>query len=141
MKKILALIIALVLCMSFVACGGSGNSQENADNLAIVKFVENNKSELLSSMEKSFATSSGMTCESDIEVEGDGFIITIKIDQLEDVDDSTKEQLQTAYDALDATFEGMLEDMQKEVEELEYYQIKVCDKNGDLLAKITAGDK
>lgn len=142
MKKVLSLIIALVLCLSFVACGEVGEEpQEPKNNPVIEAYIAKNKEALLSSMEASFATSAGMTCKSDVEVDGDGFIITIKIDQLENVEDSVKEQLQTAYDGMSATFEQSLKTMQTELKELEYYQVNVCDKNGDVLATITAGNK
>ena len=132
MKKVLSLALVIVMCFAFVACGGSASDK-------VAKYVEDNREELVSSMEASFATSSGMTCESDIEAIDAGFVITIKINELDDVPDETKELLQDTYDSMNATFEGMLDDFKKEVPELEYFTINVCDKDGEVLAVVTAG--
>ena len=137
MKKLLAILLVLVFCFSLVACGG-GNTAANAK---IVEYVEKNEDELIDSMEQAFAKSSGMTCDSSIKVEGMGFIIKININELEDVDSSIKAQLQSTYDSMSSTFEPLLEQMQTELAELEYFEIDVCDKNGDLLATVVAGDK
>ena len=137
MKKLLAILLVLVFCFSLVACGG-GNTAANAK---IVEYVEKNEDELIDSMEQAFAKSSGMTCDSSMKVEGMGFIIKININELEDVDSSIKAQLQSTYDSMSSTFEPLLEQMQTELAELEYFEIDVCDKNGDLLATVVAGDK
>lgn len=135
MKKLVALALTLIFCLSLVACGGG------AKNAAIVDYVENNKSTLISSMESSFATSSGMTCKSDIYVEDMGFVIKINVNELDNIDDATKAQLQSTYDSMDSTFETMLTTMQKEVPEIEYFELQLCEKDGDLLATILAGNK
>ena len=132
MKRILALTLTVLMVFALVACGSSKNNEK------VEKYVEENKAELISTMEESFATSSGMTCSSSVEVEGSGFIITIKINELDDVDSDTKEQMQTAYDAMDGTFKDALEMMQSELPELEYFEVEVCEKDGDLIATIHA---
>lgn len=136
MKKTITLLLVLVLCVSLVACGGDSGSDKNPE---IVKYVDAHRSELLTSMEQSFATSSGMTCNSDIEVIGDGFVITIKINEMDDVPDEQKEMMQDIYDAMDSSFDMMLEEMKKELSAIEYFTIKVCEKDGDVLATISAG--
>ena len=110
-------------------------------NQKIVNYINLNKADLLEGFESSFASSSGMTCTSDVEVIGMGFVITININELENVDSSTKAQLQSTYDSMSSTFEPLLDQMQTELPELEYFEIDVCDKNGDLLATIVAGEK
>lgn len=134
MKKTITLLLVLVMCVSLVACGGDSDK-----NPEIVKYVEDNRTELLSSMEESFATSSGMTCNSDIEVIGNGFVITIKINEMNDVPDEQKEMMQGLYDAMEPAFDQMLEEMKKELSAIEYFTIKVCEKDGDALATISAG--
>lgn len=137
MKKLLAILLVLVFCFSLVACGGS----EAASNAKIAEYIEKNEDDLIEGFESSFASSSGMTCSSSIKVEGMGFIIKININELENVESSIKAQLQSTYDSMDSTFEPLLEQMQEELPELEYFEIDVCDKNGDLLATVIAGDK
>ena len=52
-----------------------------------------------------------------------------------------KAQMKEAYDSMSSVFESSLELMQKDLPELEYYQVDVCEEDGDLLASIVAGDK
>ena len=143
MKKIIALTLALVLSLGLIACGASTPApvETKAKNAEIIEFVEKNKSELLKTMEESFATSSGMTCTSDIKVEGMGFIISININELENIDDATKALMQETYDGMGDIFTQSLSLFQQDLPTLEYYQVQVCEKDGDLLATITAGNK
>ena len=138
MKKVLSLILVAVLCLSLVACGGK-KQESSGPNAAVVEFVNENKSELLESMEESFATSSGMTCTSSIEVIGSGIVISININELDNIPQETKDLMQEVYDAMSGTFEGMLSDLQKEIPEVTFMQINVCEKDGDVLATIKAG--
>ena len=138
MKKVLSLILVAVLCLSLVACGGK-KQESSGPNAAVVEFVNENKSELLESMEESFATSSGMTCTSDIEVVGSGIVISININEFDNIPKETKDLLQETYDAMSGAFEGMLSDLQKEIPEVTFMQINVCEKDGDVLATIKAG--
>ncbi|MBQ7340874.1 MAG: hypothetical protein IJW41_05185 [Oscillospiraceae bacterium] len=141
MKKIIALVLALVLSLSLVACGGGSADAPKVDNSKIAAYIEANKADLVSSMESSFATSSGMTCTSDIKVEGMGFVMTININELDEVDAATKDLLQETYDAMDSVFESALETMQKDLPEIEYFEVVVCEVDGDVLATVTAGNK
>ena len=110
-----------------------------ADDLAILNaWLLLNKSTLQRSMEKSFATSAGMTCTSDIELVGTGLVITININELENVPQATKDQMQTSYNSLSGEFETMLQQLQAEIPQLTSLTIVVGDKNGDALATITA---
>ena len=137
MKKIFALLLSLMLVFSLAACGGS----DKADNSKIKEYVAEHKAELLSSMEQSFAASAGLSCDSDIEVKGMGFVISLNIHGLDDVPAEQKAQMKEAYDSMSSVFESSLELMQKDLPELEYYQVDVCEEDGDLLATVVAGDK
>lgn len=143
MKKLLAIILALALVFALAACGGDSKDDNsgNAANPVIVEYINKNENDLLSGMESAFATSSGMTCRSSIDVIGDGFVITIKINELDNVDSEIKETLKTAYAAMQPSFDAMLPSIQAEVPEIEYFAIKVCEKDGDLLAEIVAGNR
>jgi hypothetical protein len=138
MKKVLSLILVAVLCLSLVACGGK-KQESSGPNAAVVEFVNENKSELLESMEESFATSSGMTCTSDIEVVGSGIVISIKINELEDLPKETKDMMQDVYDAMNPVFKQALDELKKEVPEVTALKIRVCEKDGDEVAVIKAG--
>ena len=133
MKRILSVMLVAVMLLALISCGATDPSAK------IQSYIDANKSELLDAMEKSFAESSGMTCTSSVEVEGAGFIISININELNELDESVKTQMQTAYDSMDSTFEGMLSDLQEDVPEVEYFEIRVCEVDGDLIATIHAG--
>ena len=107
---------------------------------AVKEWVDENGDELCAALEQSFASTSGLTCTSDISVVGNGFIIAILINELSDVPAETRQQMQEAYDAMDAQFEAMLQGAQADVPELEFININVCDKNGYVLATIVTGD-
>lgn len=138
MKKVLSLILVAVLCLSLVACGGK-KQESSGPNPAVVEYVNENKSVLLESMEESFATSSGMTCTSDIEVIGSGIVISIKINELEDLPKETKDMMQDVYDAMNPVFKQALDELKKEVPEVTALTIRVCEKDGDEVAVIKAG--
>lgn len=158
MKKALSLIIILVLCFSIAACGNSGSAEPTNENpietttaptettvpptesamAAIEAYVNENKAALLSTMEQSFATSSGMTCTSDIAVIDNGIVIDININELENVEQTVKDQLQASYNTMDAAFEELLTELQKELPEVEYMTININEKNGTLVASLTA---
>lgn len=158
MKKALSLIIILVLCFSIAACGASEKSDPTNENpietttaptettvaptesamAAIEAYVNENKAALLSTMEQSFATSSGMTCTSDIAVIDNGIVIDININELENVEQTVKDQLQASYNTMDAAFEELLTELQKELPEVEYMTLNINEKNGTLVASLTA---
>ena len=164
MKKLLALTLILALAMSMAGCcclstltapkkdtsASSGSLIEaipdvmmptEEENAALVEYIDANRDMILSSMEESFAGSSGMTCTSDIYVEGMGFVIVLNISEFDDLDDASKAMLQQIYDAMSGTFDSALATMQQELPDLEYFEIQICDTDGDLIATIVAGDK
>ena len=187
MKKLFAIMLAVLMVLTFAACGDDDNnatgnnlfggagevvdtpttdvetpvvsdstiteepynsaiattpdtylSSTTTNSSAIQDYIDANKYTILSSMEQSFANSSGMTCSSSIEVIGNGFVIRLNINELNNIDSNTKAQMQTAYDSMSGTFSGMLDDLQTEVPELEYFTIHVCEADGDILATINA---
>lgn len=133
MKKVITLFLALVMCCSLMACGQS-------DSDIVADYVDEHGSELIEGLESSFSGSSGLTCESSIKAKGCGFILDIDINELVDVDDETKELLQSTYDDMNGTFEDALKKMQKDLPELEYFTVNVCDRDGEVLAVVTAGN-
>ena len=126
-------------------CDGEGNlaayftvDANSGPNESLQVFVDENYDEFLASMDESFATSSGMTCESYMEVIGNGIVVTIYINELEDLTDEQKQTLQSTYDSMGSLFDTMFDEMVAELPELEFFSICVCDVNGDPLAAIVA---
>lgn len=155
MKKIFALMLALTMLLSLAACGGdkkdSGSNagafepqqtqpQQTEPKSPVELYVEENKEALLASMEASFATSSGMTCTSDISVENDGIVINIYINELNDLSAGEKDMIQQTYDSMNAAFYQALLECRTEVPELAFMTIHVCEVDGDRVATIHADD-
>lgn len=138
MKKILALVLALVLCLSLVACGGSDKGGN-----AVADYLKDHKAELCNAMDSSIEQSSGglMTSTTTVEAKGNGFVFTVKIDQFDNLSDSDKAALQAQYDSMASSFEYSLEMMQTELSELEYTEYRICEVDGDVAATIVVGNK
>lgn len=138
MKKLLSIGLALMLTCSFVACGDSEKSTSDNHDV-LVEFFDENSVDFVKELESGLE-STGFTCDTELEVVGDGIVIDININELEDVEDSIKDAMQQSYDNMDETFETALEQLQEEIPELKYMTINVCDKNGEALATIETGD-
>ena len=135
MKKLLAIVLCLVFCLSLVACGGNTGS----DSAKVAKYVNENKEELVSAMESSFSASSAMGCEVDVKAVGNGMVIDVNIAGFNNIPDEQKELLQSTYDAMSSTFDTMLDNLKAEVPEFGYITINVNEEDGDNLATINAG--
>ena len=135
MKKLLAIVLCLVFCLSLVACGGNADS----DSAKVAKYVNENKEELISAMESSFSASSAMGCEVDVKAVGNGMVIDVNIAGFNNIPDEQKELLQSTYDAMSSTFDTMLDNLKAEVPEFGYITINVNEEDGDNLATINAG--
>ena len=130
MKKIFAIALVLVMMLSLVACGNDSKSDK------VKAYVEDNKAVLLSGMEQSFASSSGMTCTSSIRVDGCGIVIDININELDGLGDAEKKLMQEIYDSLDAQFDMAFDQMQQELPELEFFTVNVNEGDGDNIAVV-----
>lgn len=103
-------------------------------------FIDLGGDTMVKAMEESFAGASGMTCTSTIEVVDNGLLLTIRINDLENVDEATKKQMQDSFDLLQDQFDGILDEIQDSIPGTEHFTIHVCDKNGDMLGSISAKD-
>lgn len=131
MKRLSALVLVVIMVFAMTACGSDAEEK-------VAKFVDEQGDTFLSSMEYAFATSSGLSCTSSIKAKGTGFEVRININELEDVDSATKQQMQSTADAQSSTMKTALKELQKEVPELTYFKIYICEKDGDTLAVVNA---
>lgn len=138
MKKFLSLLMVLVLSVSLIACGESESATVNADAQKVADFVSENRATLLESFESSF-TASGLSCTSSIRASGTTFVIDVNVNDLSNVDDATKAQLQSTFDSMGGTFDDALELMQKDLPQLTGFSVNVRDRDGNQLATIKAG--
>ncbi len=157
MKKLLSLLLTLILCLSLSACIISLDNDDDdkpqkapvteVDNTPkpddkklknIEKYLEKNKEQILSGLESGFTSSSSYTCKTDIKIIDYGFVVTFKINEIENADDTLKATMQKTYDTMDSYFENFFTTFRKEIPELEYLKFVICDKNGDVLATVNA---
>lgn len=80
--------------------------------------------------------SSGLTCTANIEAMGTGFVITICINELDDVSEEDKAAMQASYDEMAPLMGDAMEAMKAELEGLTYFCVNVCDVDGDFLASL-----
>ncbi len=125
MKKMIAVIVAAVMLLSLVACNQSAEDK-------VADYADEAKEKL-----EGMFGGSGIGIE--VEAEGCGIIVDLKISDLNNITASQKQELQRYYDSMSGTFESLLEDMQDEVPELEYMVFNVCDSDGELAAKVEIG--
>jgi hypothetical protein len=115
----------------------------NVDAQAAAKvaaYVRQYGDEFLDGLEQGFTQNSELTCNSTIAAQGTGIVVHININEIDNVDQATKNQMQAAYDSMSGTFKQSLNQMQRSLPELESLTIYVCEKDGDLLATIYAAD-
>lgn len=152
MKKLLTVTLVLSLLLSLSGCCCTAfftpNEEEEpvsvapqADNTEIVAFVETYKDDLIAEMNATFSDSSGLTCSSDVWVEGMGIVIGININELDDLDTLTKTFYKTAFSALQSVFDESLAEIQTVLPQVEYLEIRVGEADGDLICDIIAGEK
>lgn len=151
MKKVLSLVLVVLMCLTFAACGesaGNGDVVETPTTTTtapsaeskVLEYIQKNEATILNSFEEGFSAS-GMTCRSSLKAEGTGFVVNVNINELQNVDAATKAALQQTYDAMSSSFDSMLSLMKTELPELTYFVFNICDADGNLLAAINAGNK
>ena len=121
MKKIIVAFIALVMILGLVACNLTAEDK-------VASYVDDAEEKL----EEMFR---GSGIAVNVEAEGCGIIVDLKISALNDISSSQKSELQSYYNSMDGTFEMLLDEMQEEVSELEYMVVNVCESDGDLAAR------
>ena len=134
MKKGIVWMLVWVLVLSLVACKDTSAAGK------VKAYVQVNGEALAQSMEKSFSAS-GPGCETTVKAEGTGIVIQVCIDGMDAVADTQKEEIQNAYDSLSDLYDSVLAGVQKEVPEVTYLTIRVCEEDGDSIATIQIGQK
>ena len=127
MKRFIALLLAMVLVVALVACG-------NKDK--VKKFVDKYGEEFSAGVAEGFS-SSGMTCKATMTAKDDGVVVKIRVDNLDDVDATTKAAVQSSLSASTASFKESLTEIQKKESAVKFMELQLCEEDGDLIAKVT----
>lgn len=131
-RKIILVVAFAVLLISLSLLNGM-----NMDK-AVKEYVENNKEKIVSIFENNVGVTG---LESEIQVQGRGFIITFKDDSAQEISESEKTQIQEMFNTYQSYFEDMLTDMKKDIKELEKYEFRVTDAKGNIYLTIVADGK
>ncbi len=124
MKKLLAILLTLVLCLSFTACSGDPES-------AVASFVSSNKSDILSELE-----GDGVTV--DVKAVGTGIVIDYKAAMYDGFTEAQREAVRGNSSALSSIFDRMLTQLQSKCDELTYITCNYCDSQGNLVVSVTS---
>lgn len=137
LKKVISLVVLFVMALCLTAC--SAPQQTPADKVA--SYVKNSGDALSDSFEQLFAASSDMTCVSSVKAEGTGIVIDVKINELDNMTQEQKDLMQKTYDDMGDRFDGSLVSIQRQLPEMTYMTVHVCEKDGDVIATIQMGEK
>lgn len=111
---------------------------EKTDAEKVADYVAANESMLITAFETGF-TSSGLTCSTTAKAEGTGIILTINVNELDNLAAEQKTVMQTTFDQMAPSLSANLAEIQKEIPELDYIKVNVCEKDGDHVATINVG--
>ena len=111
----------------------------NTGKTAVEEYVEEHHDKLVEEFEYGFE-SSGLTCDTEIRAEGNGIIFDICVHDFENYTAEQKRLTQQAYDGMSESFEPSLKSIQREIPEVEYLILNICEKDGDFIAAINVGD-
>ena len=142
MKKILALLLAVVMVVGLVACGNKDEDKKSGDNAApannpkIEAFVKEQGQAFVDGVAQGFS-GSGMTCKSSIEAKGEGVLVKIRIDGVDNISEEDKTAMQQNIDATGASLSSALATLKTAVPEIQFMELHLCEQDGDLLAKTT----
>ena len=163
LKKFISFSLVIVMMLSLIACGkkdaekpAGTQAGENVTpsipvattpvtpdtgaNSKIQAYIDQNGASIVSAMEQGFVSSSGMTCKSAIEAKGDGVVIKFNVNELDNVPQENKNAVQATLDASKSALALSLKEIQQEVPEIKSLEIYLCEKDGDLIAKVTVDE-
>ena len=106
------------------------------EEAAVAAWVEENRDEYVENFNTAFAGSSGLTCKTTMEANGCDIIVTVCINEWDDLTDEQKDTLQASYDALGDGFLAELKLMQKEEPAIDSLTYLICECDGDVAATI-----
>lgn len=141
--KILSVILALALVLSFAACNKSEDEDDNdkggkvevttAGKTSVEEWVEEKGDELLDMLDSMY----GEQAECSISADGYAVTIDIKMFGINDVPDDQKEMMQEMFDEMAPEMKDAFAGYEDELPELEEFVFNVMEEDGDDLASFT----
>lgn len=131
MKKFSALLLVLVIALSFAACGKNEGSNASTSP-EIAKYVEEYGDTIEDGIEES--AGEGVDCE--VKARGNKIVITMSADAFNGLTDDQKKLIQDTYDSMKGDLKEMVEGDVGHLKDLEAVIYEVCDGNGEVIASI-----
>jgi len=153
MKKIIALLLVLTLAVfAFAACGGNSDADDKNDKNDKTEENGNDKNEDKNedkggsveewfeengdALETQVESMMGEGVEISIRVKGDSIVVKMCMEGLDELDDETVAAIEDAMDAQMSSFDGIVDNVRKEIPELESLIYEVCEEDGDLIVEV-----
>lgn len=130
MKKLFAIVLIAVMCLSFTGCFTP----------SVESYVDSHRDELIENVQTTMS-SSGVECTADVKAEGNTMIFNVNIKGFNDIPQETKDLLQDTYDGMQSTFDESFAQMQEGLPTLEATVWNICEEDGDVMAVVEAGNK
>ena len=126
MKKLLAIVLALVFCLSLVACGGG-------DPAAVAKYLEENKADMMAGL----ATLEQMGLTGDITADGTTLVFAYSSEMFDGLTDEQIDALSASYDAMESTFDAMLSGAKSDCADIDALEFVLKDTSGKEVYTLT----
>ena len=130
MKKLLALLLAVLMIFTFVAC-----SSESDPSNKVEEYVETNEKSIISSVKKGIAIADS-DCTHSIVADGNGFTVNINLNGMDNLSQEDRIGYQAGYNSLQTVFDGMVAEWRKDLPDLGCVKFNICEKDGDIIATI-----
>ena len=130
MKKLLALLLAVLMIFAFVACSSEPDTSNKVE-----EYIETNKETIISSVKKGLGNAD-LACTHSIVADGNGFVVNINFNDMDNLTPEDKIAYQAGYNSLRTEFENMLATWRKGFPELGYVKFNMCEKDGDIIYTI-----
>ncbi len=125
MKKLLAIVLCLVFCLSLVACGGGGDPE------AVAAYVEANKAAILSGF-----ASTGLDMDAEVKAEGTGIVVSLSSSMYDGFTDAQTEAAEAQLDSMSEMYDTILEALKKECSDIGSLTYELCDSTGRVVVSL-----
>ena len=136
-KKLSCLILAVVFVFCFAACSDNNVSTDSVNDPQLEKLIETDGDAFEKNFEDSFSSSSGgLTCDCKLSVDGTKLVVDCLVEDIDDVPEETKAEMQTAYDAAKGELSEAFKPIKDEAPALTEVVMNICEEDGDVIASV-----